>query len=118
MSITTLKKLHIKPRNLISLEKEVERNLTNTPDLIITYPPLRELIVIKFWNQNMNEYNQLINDFSELIEMNNVTIKIRDNLANPANYNNNPKNVLGMHRYFEGKSEITTAMQKCLKFMS
>lgn len=35
MSITTLKKLHIKPRNLISLEKEVERNLTNTPDLII-----------------------------------------------------------------------------------
>ena len=62
-------KLKIKPSNFISRRDEEHRYITENPELILVYPPQREHQVVMFWNENLDDYNQLIEDFSELLNI-------------------------------------------------
>lgn len=104
-------KLKIKPSNFISRRDEEHRYITENPELILVYPPQREHQVVMFWNENLDDYNQLIEDFSELLNMEKVVIELTDNKSKPANYNNKPKMVQSQHSFVNGLSWISTDLQ-------
>lgn len=76
---------HVEMKNIDILPK--------TLSWILVYPPQREHQAVMFWNENLDDYNQLIEDFSELLNMEKVVIELTDNKSKPANYNNKPKMV-------------------------
>ena len=104
-------RLKIKPGNYLTPRGEENRYVTENPELILNYPPRREHELVMFWNENRDDYNQLIEDFSELLNMNKVIIELTDNKAEPTNYNNDPQNEVSQHMEVNGFSWIAAALQ-------
>ena len=48
-------KLKSNPLRLLSNADEVVRRVSNIPELILIYPPSREIDVVTFWNHNIDD---------------------------------------------------------------
>ena len=57
-------RLKIKPGNYLTPRGEENRYVTENPELILNYPPRREHELVMFWNENRDDYNQLIEDIA------------------------------------------------------
>ena len=58
-------KLKSNPLRLLSKADEVVRRVSNIPELILTYPPSREFDVVTFWNHNIDDFNDIMDDYQK-----------------------------------------------------
>ena len=105
------KKLKSNPLRLLSNADEVVRRVSNIPELILTYPPSREIDVVTFWNHNIDDFNDIMADYSDIIDMNTVTLAYSDNKRKPPGYNLDPKNTISRMENDGNNSFIDISLQ-------
>ena len=104
-------KLKSNPLRLLSNADEVVRRVSNIPELILIYPPSREIDVVTFWNHNIDDFNDIMDDYSDIIDMNTVTLGYSDNKRKPPGYNLDPKNTVSRMENNGNHSFIDISLQ-------